>query len=128
MRPVWRVFGVLTLVAAGCRSNGDRLSPDSARDHKSGNVSTGHLVVEAAPFPPAPKNGNPATLYTVYDDRGREVARSSTMSTTLPAGTYLVHLEGFDAEVREFWVTIESGKTTYVKPSEVEVPHPATVR
>jgi hypothetical protein len=73
--------------------------------------------VDTVPIPPEPKNGTPPTLYTVYDEHGKEVARSSTLSTTLPVGRYMVHLEEGDSEPHEFLVIYRAPKDN-VRQSE----------
>lgn len=110
----------LALAISGCRSHDHRHASDSAPDLKTGNISKGELILEAMDKPPTPSKGAPAPLYTVYDEQGKQVARPSTMSTTLPAGRYRVHMERAEADVHEFWVTIESGKTTRVDVSKVK--------
>lgn len=128
MKYILSVVAVLTLAVAGCGSYDHRHASDSAPDLKTGNVSKGELVLEAMDKPPTPSKGAPATLYTVYDEQGKQFAKPSTMSATLPAGRYRVHMERGEADVHEFWVTIEPGKTTRVDVSKIkEGESPTTV-
>lgn len=120
MKYTLSAMAAATLAVAGCRSHEHRDAGDSAPDLKTGNVSKGELIVEALPKSPMPTKGSPAILYTVYDEQGKVVAKSSTMSTTLPAGRYRVHAENAELRAHEFWITIEAGKTTRVDLSKVK--------
>jgi len=117
-------IAVASLAFASCRSSEDRVNPSgSYPDFKTGNVSKGELIVENVTPTLLPRKGEPATLYIVYDEQGKQVAEATTASTSLAAGRYMIRPAQADPDVKTFWVTVEAGKTTRVDVSK----SPATV-
>ena len=123
-----RLIPLLVLGFAACRATEERIDPSASYpDVKTGNLLEGELVVDLGTTG-FPRKGSVTPLYTVYDADGRKVKVSSTASTTLEPGRYLIRLEDPVWEPDIFWVTVEEGKTTYVDPARLGGRHPAYVQ
>src|SRR5579872_2732957 len=128
MKHLLLILAIFGLTLAGCQTATEQsINPSGAYpDVKKGNVTPeeGKLILhrDVPLIEPGGQGSQEAVqeaAFSVFDQQGRLVKRVSGSETTLPAGRYLVRVEGTTPEKPPFWVTIESGRTVEVDVRKV---------
>lgn len=121
-------LAIIGLALSGCQTASEQgINPSGAYpDVKKGNVTPeeGRLILHrdvpvTEPGGQGVEEVAEQVAFTVFDQQGRLVKRVSGSETLLPAGRYLVRVEGSTYERQPFWVTIESGRTVEVDVRKV---------
>lgn len=136
MKSFFLLSGAISgLLLAGCSTEPEHVDPfNNYPDVRTGNIpmDTGTLTVEG--IPRAGMSGGQGKhgpellpLYSVYDEAGNFLKDVTDPSTSLAPGRYLIRVESDQFKPVPFWVTVVTGKTTFVDARTIELPDGKTL-